>query len=72
MDSSVTIHLTACTCAQVEWYGRHIEGERAATKEMGESIRSMRERILAQRRNMGGVNAAKESEAMIQKQVPDG
>ncbi|KAG5174926.1 outer dynein arm docking complex protein like [Tribonema minus] len=54
---------------QVDWYTSHIEAERTSLIEMGERIRGARDALLRQRRAMGGVNAAKENEQMIQKQV---
>jgi coiled-coil domain-containing protein 63/114 len=54
---------------QADWYVKHIEAEKAGVKVMAEQVSLMRQKVLHQRKSMGGVNAAKENEQMVQKQV---
>lgn len=54
---------------QVEHFLVAIEAEKRAIATVAEQTRIMRHKILHQRKMMGGVNAAKENEYMVQKQV---
>lgn len=46
-----------------------IEAEKGAIETVAEQTSLMKRKILHQRKMMGGVNAAKENEHMVQKQV---
>eukprot|EP01048_Picozoa_sp_COSAG05_P016361 COSAG05_NODE_2096_length_3565_cov_3.277293_1_plen_497_part_00 len=54
---------------QGDSYTRKIEMERRRSEELDKQIAAMEENIRAQRRKMGGVNAAQENHQQIQKQV---
>lgn len=54
---------------QVEHFLVAIEAEKRAIATVAEQTGIMRHKILHQRKMMGGVNAAKENEYMVQKQV---
>ena len=54
---------------QMDKYSRQIENEKNAIAAMDESIGVLRDKILKERKNMGGVNAARENQQMIQKQI---
>ena len=54
---------------QGEKYVAAIEGEKKNISTMEEQISIMKQRILHQRRSMGGVNASKENQYMIEKQI---
>mmetsp|Transcript_2733 Transcript_2733/g.5619 ORF Transcript_2733/g.5619 Transcript_2733/m.5619 type:complete len:535 (-) Transcript_2733:51-1655(-) len=54
---------------QMDKYSRQIENEKNAIAAMDESIGVLRDKILKERKNMGGVNAARENQHMIQKQI---
>eukprot|EP00741_Cyanophora_paradoxa_P005810 tig00000113_g5631.t1 len=50
-------------------YTRKIELEKRRIEELDKQIKVMQSKILLQRQNMGGVNAAKENNAQISKQI---
>ena len=50
-------------------YSSQIESEKNAISVMDEQIAVLRDKILHQRKMMGGVNVARENQQMIQKQV---
>jgi coiled-coil domain-containing protein 63/114 len=54
---------------QADTYTRKIEMEKRRIEELDKQIESMEKNILSQRKKMGGVNAAKENHAQIQKQI---
>ena len=54
---------------QADTYTRKIEMEKRRISELDNQIKIMQSNILEQRRKMGGVNAAKENHAQIQKQI---
>ena len=54
---------------QADTYTRKIEMEKRRIEELDKQIEAMEKNILSQRKKMGGVNAAKENHAQIQKQI---
>merc|ERR1719164_81587 len=54
---------------QGDLYTQKIEVENRNVKAMDEQIQLLKQKILYQRKHMGGVNAARENQAMIQKQI---
>ena len=46
-----------------------IEKERSRVRSLEEEIRAGQDRMMDQRKKMGGVNAARESNAQVQKQI---
>jgi hypothetical protein len=54
---------------QGDHYANSIEFERRNIQTMEEQIQIMKNKVLQQRRDMGGVNASKENNYMIQKQI---
>ena len=50
-------------------YAQQIEAEKRGSAVLVEQIALMRSKVLHQRKVMGGVNAARENQAMVQKQV---
>eukprot|EP00753_Platysulcus_tardus_P000812 PLAT10730.1.p1 GENE.PLAT10730.1~~PLAT10730.1.p1 ORF type:complete len:587 (-),score=363.97 PLAT10730.1:133-1893(-) len=50
-------------------YQQKLDVEKRTLSELGKQIRLMKEKILAQRKAMGGINASKENHAMVQKQI---
>ena len=57
---------------QAEQFLVAIETEKGAIETVAEQAGLMKRKILHQRKMMGGVNAAKENEHMVQKQVGQG
>lgn len=57
---------------QAEQFLVAIEAEKGAIETVAEQASLMKRKILHQRKMMGGVNAAKENEHMVQKQVRQG
>jgi len=55
--------------SQMDKYSSQIESEKNAISVMDEQIAVLRDKILHQRKMMGGVNAARDNQHMIQKQV---
>ncbi|CAM9300456.1 unnamed protein product, partial [Choristocarpus tenellus] len=68
VDSSSTERLSQLQ-DHVDHYTAAIEGEKRNISTVDEQARLMKNKILQQRKMMGGVNAAKENEYMIQKQA---
>jgi chromosome segregation ATPase len=54
---------------EIERYKEQIDSEKRTLQVTSEQISLMKQKILHTRKNMGGVNAARENQAMIQKQV---
>lgn len=54
---------------EIERYNEQISQEKRTQQVTSEQITLMKQKILHTRKNMGGVNAARENQAMIQKQV---
>jgi len=54
---------------EIERYNEQIGQEKRTLQVTSEQITLMKQKILHTRKNMGGVNAARENQAMIQKQV---
>ncbi|GMI42274.1 hypothetical protein TeGR_g9947, partial [Tetraparma gracilis] len=54
---------------QMDKYSKQIELERKSISAMDEAIAVLRDKILKERKNMGGVNAARDNQHMIQKQI---
>ena len=54
---------------EADRYTQYVEMEKRNIKVMEEQISLMRQKILHQRKVMGGVNAARDNQAMIQKQI---
>mmetsp|Transcript_33970 Transcript_33970/g.45900 ORF Transcript_33970/g.45900 Transcript_33970/m.45900 type:complete len:554 (-) Transcript_33970:369-2030(-) len=54
---------------EIDNYIRQIMQEKQNNKETSEKVRVMKSKILHQRKVMGGVNAARENQAMVQKQI---
>jgi hypothetical protein len=54
---------------QGDLYTQKIEVENRNVKAMDEQIQLLKQKVLYQRKHMGGVNAARENQAMIQKQI---
>merc|ERR1712167_520506 len=50
-------------------YTQKIETEKKKVKVMAEQIQLLKQKILYQRKHMGGVNAGRENQQMIQKQI---
>lgn len=67
------LHLQCLTTHQLQEQAEHfvvsIESEKRAIDTVAEQTGLMKHKILHQRKMMGGVNAAKENEYMVQKQV---
>ena len=55
--------------SQADEFTRKAEGEARALAAMDEQAALLRQKILHQRKMMGGVNAARENQQMVQKQV---
>jgi len=55
--------------SQMDKYSSQIETEKNAISVMDEQIAVLRDKILHQRKMMGGVNAARDNQHMIQKQI---
>lgn len=54
---------------QIDAYTHKVEVERRNIDQLQKQAAVMKGKILEKRRHMGGVNAAKENQAMIQKQI---
>lgn len=54
---------------QMDKYSKQIETEKNAIGAMDDAIAVLRDKILKERKNMGGVNAARDNQQMIQKQI---
>jgi len=54
---------------QGDLYTQKIEVENRNVKAMDEQIQLLKQKVLYQRKHMGGVNAARENQSMIQKQI---
>ena len=54
---------------QMDKYSNQIETEKNAISVMDEQIAVLRDKVLHQRKMMGGVNAARDNQHMIQKQI---
>lgn len=54
---------------QMDKYSKQIETEKNAIAVMDDAIAVLREKILKERKSMGGVNAARDNQLMIQKQI---
>ena len=54
---------------QGDMYHRKIEVEQRRIEELDRQIKKMQENILQQRREMGGVNASRDNNKAIQKQI---
>ena len=54
---------------QGDAYTGKIEGENRKVKTMEDQIQLLKQKILYQRKHMGGINAARENQHMIQKQI---
>mmetsp|Transcript_11365 Transcript_11365/g.39630 ORF Transcript_11365/g.39630 Transcript_11365/m.39630 type:complete len:550 (-) Transcript_11365:22-1671(-) len=54
---------------QIDSYTHRVEVERRNIEQLQKQAQVMKGKILEKRRNMGGVNAAKENQHMIQKQI---
>lgn len=54
---------------QADMYSRKIENEKRRIDEMDKQIEKIQENILQQRREMGGVNASRDNNKAIQKQI---
>ena len=54
---------------QMDKYSKQIEMEKKSIAAMDDAIAVLRDKILKERKNMGGVNAARDNQQMIQKQI---
>ncbi|GMH54021.1 hypothetical protein TL16_g01588 [Triparma laevis f. inornata] len=54
---------------QMDKYSKQIETEKNAIGAMDDAIAVLRDKIFKERKNMGGVNAARDNQQMIQKQI---
>lgn len=54
---------------ETEKYSACIQGEKDRISSMEEQIAALREKVWRQRRSMGGVNAARDNQRLVEKQV---
>jgi hypothetical protein len=75
-ESTLVYRAETSSCSVIRWpgfpvdkYGAKTDVERRNTEQLTKQIDALKQRILEQRKDMHGVNAAKDNLAMVNKQI---